>query len=123
MFEACPCASGKTYIACCGPLHNGANAGSAEALMRARYSAFAKHDKAYLLRSWAPETRPLGLTLNAEQTWTGLSVESHQMTGLNSAEVIFTAHYKLGTKQGALRERSRFRKERGAWVYIDGVTA
>ena len=53
MFEPCACGSGKTYAACCGRLHAGAPAGDAEALMRSRYSAFARGDRAYLLKSWA----------------------------------------------------------------------
>ena len=40
--EACPCGSGATYGECCGPIHDGtAKAKTAEALMRARYSAYA----------------------------------------------------------------------------------
>jgi len=39
----CPCESGKEYDACCGPIINGSQAArTAEALMRSRYSAYAK---------------------------------------------------------------------------------
>ena len=41
---ACPCGLGDDYDACCGRLHAGAPAPTAEALMRARYSAFAVGD-------------------------------------------------------------------------------
>ena len=48
---ACPCGLGDDYDACCGRLHAGAPAPTAEALMRARYSAFAVGDAGYLLRT------------------------------------------------------------------------
>ncbi|MEO1687316.1 MAG: YchJ family metal-binding protein, partial [Pseudomonadota bacterium] len=64
MFETCPCGCGKDCLACCGRLHAGAPAPTAEALMRARYAAYARGDAAYVLRTWAPETRPPSLDLN-----------------------------------------------------------
>ena len=57
---ACPCGSGDDYDACCGRLHAGAPAPTAEALMRARYSAFAVGDLGYLLRHVSPVEPPGG---------------------------------------------------------------
>ncbi|MEO0565894.1 MAG: YchJ family metal-binding protein, partial [Chloroflexota bacterium] len=37
----CPCGSGRAYKACCRPYHQGKNPPTPEALMRARYSAYA----------------------------------------------------------------------------------
>ena len=37
---ACPCGLGDDYASCCGRLHAGAPAPTAESLMRSRYSAF-----------------------------------------------------------------------------------
>ena len=34
----CPCGSTATYGACCGPVHDGRPAETAEALMRSRYA-------------------------------------------------------------------------------------
>ena len=59
----CPCGSGTPYAACCGRLHRGAAAETAEQLMRSRYAAFAVGDEAYLFRTWHPRTRPDDLTL------------------------------------------------------------
>ena len=53
----CPCGSGLAYEACCGPIIAGAPAATAEALMRSRYSAYARH--AY--------DHPAGSSLSAEQ--------------------------------------------------------
>ena len=48
----CPCGSGTAYGACCGPLHDGAPAATAEALMRSRYTAFAVGDADTNFLSW-----------------------------------------------------------------------
>lgn len=121
MFEPCDCGSGTSYVACCGKLHAGAAAKSAEELMRSRYSAFRRGDAAYLLKSWAVETRPTSLSLDADQEWTGLRVERHEVTGTDTAIVQFTATWLKGTKKGQLAETSRFRREGRGWVYIDGA--
>ncbi|MEM7499043.1 MAG: YchJ family metal-binding protein [Pseudomonadota bacterium] len=120
MFETCPCGTGKGYLACCGRLHGGAPAESAEALMRARYSAYARGDTAYLLRSWARETRPTTLTVDPARTWTGLTVEGQETTGPDAATVRFVARWRDGPRKGRLKETSRFRRDGAGWVYIDG---
>jgi uncharacterized protein YchJ len=38
----CPCGLGDDYDRCCGRLHRGAPASTADQLMRSRYSAFAE---------------------------------------------------------------------------------
>ncbi|HET6419966.1 MAG TPA: YchJ family metal-binding protein, partial [Geobacteraceae bacterium] len=46
--EMCPCGSGRTYEDCCGALIKGASpAGTAEQLMRSRYSAYVKVETDY----------------------------------------------------------------------------
>ena len=121
MFEKCPCGSGATYLACCARLHAGqADATTAEQLMRARYSAFAKGDAAYLLKSWSRETRPARLDALEARDWIGLEIEATEDLGINEASVTFTARYRVGEAEGRLRERSVFRREDGRWVYVDG---
>src|SRR3712207_9153339 len=71
----CPCGTGLPYDECCGRLHDGtATAGTAEQLMRSRYSAFAVGDPAYLLATWHPPTRPPSLGLDPFLRRTGLRV-------------------------------------------------
>lgn len=91
MFEPCECGSGKSYVGCCGRLHGGAPARDAEELMRSRYCAFSRGNTGYLLKSWAAETRPLALTLDPAQQWTGLTIHRHEATGPYTARVRFTA--------------------------------
>ena len=121
MFEPCDCGSGKSYIVCCGRLHSGTPAGSAEELMRSRYSAYCRGNTAYLLKSWAAETRPMPLDLDPGQQWTRLTIDGHEMTGPDTAVVRFTATWRRGTRNGRLTETSRFRREGQGWVYIDGA--
>jgi len=121
VFEPCDCGSGGPYGTCCGKLHAGAPAGSAEALMRSRYSAYCRGKVAYLLKTWAPESRPLTLVLDEGRQWTGLTVRRHEMTGPDTASVQFEATFRRGAKTGRLIETGRFRRDGAGWVYIDGV--
>lgn len=90
--------------------------------MRSRYSAFAVGDAAYLLRSWHSRTRPKTLTLDPGQRWTRLEIVAATGGGVFHTEgtVEFRAHYRAGGRRGVLHERSRFLREDGRWVYLDG---
>lgn len=113
----CPCGSDLAYDACCGPLHHGARqAASAVELMRSRYAAYARGEADYVFRTWHPRTRPADLTLAGGPTWTGLVIH-----GYGADWVEFTASY-VGTDgaAGMLRERSRFERRAGRWLYLDG---
>ena len=121
--DACPCGSGRDYAACCGPLHAGAPAPDAEALMRSRYSAYVREDADYLLRSWHPSTRPDALAFDEPRpAWLKLEVLWHRSTGPDSAEVEFVARYRIGGGRVVrMREHSRFLREDGRWYYLDAV--
>ena len=121
----CPCGTGLPYDGCCGRLHDGtATAGTAEQLMRSRYSAFAVGDPAYLLATWHPRTRPRTLDLDPAVRWTGLDVLATTGGSLLAAEgtVEFRAHWRAGGQTGAQHEDSRFTRVDGAWRYLDGVS-
>ncbi len=119
----CPCGTGLPYAECCGRLHGGAaTAGTAEQLMRSRYSAFAVGDPAYLLATWHPSTRPPSLELDPTVRWTGLDVLATTDGGLLASEgtVEFRAWYRHEGETGSQHETSRFVREDGAWRYLDG---
>lgn len=121
--ERCPCGSGEGYAACCGPLHRGERlAETALALMRSRFSAFAVGDAAYLLSSWHPTTRPRQLTLDDTVVWRRLQIVDTEAGGRDDAHgfVEFRAQYVADGRRHILHERSRFTRDRGAWVYVDG---
>lgn len=120
----CPCGTGLAYDECCGPVHAGRAAATAEALMRSRYSAFVVGDTGHLLASWHPRTRPASLELDEGTRWTGLEILAVEGGGMLAAEgtVEFRASYRRDDERGAQQERSRFTRVEGRWVYLDGVT-
>ena len=91
--------------------------------MRSRYTAFVRGDVEHLLRTWHPDTRPAALELDPGVRWTGLEVLDRVGGGLFDAEgvVEFRAHHREGGRSGVQHERSRFRRDAGRWVYLDGV--
>ena len=121
----CPCGTGLSYAECCGRLHDRtATAGTAEQLMRSRYSAFVLGDAGYLLDTWHPSTRPRTLDLGDDVRWTGLEVLATTDGSLLAAEgtVEFRASYVRDRRPGAQHENSRFVRDGGRWHYLDGVS-
>lgn len=122
---SCPCGSARAYADCCGPLHAGtAQAATAEALMRSRYSAFVRADADYLLASWHPSTRPASVDMDdaAATRWLGLEVRQHTPLDADHATVEFIARWKVGGAPAVrLHELSRFVREDGRWYYMDGI--
>ena len=120
----CPCGNPIGYAACCGLLHEGADATNAEQLMRSRYSAYVLKREDYLLASWHPDTRPATLRLAAQQpapTWLGLEVRRQQHIDDEHAIVEFVARYRLGGGRAQRQhETSRFVRQDGRWYYLDG---
>jgi len=130
---ACPCNSGQPYASCCEPLIKGTVAAPGpEALMRARYSAFAHQEMPYLLETLHPGQRSdydeEGAAKWArESDWTGLEIVN--VTGdpatENSGSVEFKASYRRNDEKLEHHELAEFRKANGTWYFFDGkmVTA
>ena len=125
----CPCgrtdAKGRelAYESCCGRYidHWGAQpAPDAQALMRSRYTAFVQENATYLQATWHASQRPNQLDFDDGVKWLGLQVKDFKVTGPDSAEVEFVARYRLGGRAVRLHERSRFVREDGRWLYVDG---
>lgn len=121
---SCPCGSTARYEDCCGRYHAGPQhlqAPTAEALMRSRYSAFVLDLTDYLLASWHASTRPSRLEPNEPGlTWLGLDVRRHTVVDADHATVEFVARNKLAGRAQRLHELSRFVREDGVWLYVDG---
>jgi SEC-C motif-containing protein len=121
----CPCGSQKKYSECCGPYHTGAEkAPTAEALMRSRYSAFAKNQMAYLRETTDPQTL-LGIDDEANQEWSDrakflkleiLHTEEKGTKGI----VEFKALYSVEDEEYVHHEVSTFRKQAGVWFFKSG---
>ena len=127
MKGVCPCgrcdARGRVlaYEACCGRYIDAGNlAPDAESLMRSRYSAFVLGRTDHLRNTWHPSTRPDTLSLEAGQKWLGLEVRAHRVRGTDQAEVEFVARSRLAGRGIRLHETSRFVRENGGWLYVDG---
>jgi SEC-C motif-containing protein len=119
MDTQCPCGSGKPFVFCCEPAISGRKpAATAEALMRSRYTAFAIGAVDYLVQTTAAAKRsPQDAELLAEQTQvTTEAGQKNDETGL----VEFKAVFESPEGGAILHERSRFERESGLWVYLDG---
>jgi len=117
---ACPCGD-LPYATCCEPIHRGAPAPNAEALMRSRYSAYVMKLEDHLLATWHSDTRPAALDIaDDDSKWLGLEVKRHDESD-DTATVEFVARYKIAGRAHRLHEISRFVREHGRWLYVDGV--
>ncbi|MFP5458703.1 MAG: YchJ family protein [Bacteriovoracia bacterium] len=133
----CPCRALDTqpvaYENCCGPLHSGkTKAATPEALMRARYSAYAKNTIPFIA---ATQTQELGEEFNADDAakwaesaeWKGMKVISTKKGGPQDTTGIveFEAHYmdKASGKDLVHKETSLFTKVDGQWKFKEGIIA
>lgn len=105
--------------------------GTAEALMRSRFEAFRRGDRAWLLRTWHASTRPASLELDDNPAWRGLQIVDTVAgaAGDTHGVVEFRATYRLpGGGVGVQHERSRFIRDEdpagsaARWFYLDGET-
>ena len=124
----CPCASGKPLASCCEPYISGkAAAPTAEALMRARYTSYATGRIDFVEKTHAPESRAdfdrkASEKWARESAWKGLQVLAVK-GGLPTDDegvVSFSARFASGGKDYEHREIATFRKQGGAWYFIDG---
>ena len=125
----CPCGSGRSLEACCGPLlAREARPDTAEALMRARYTAHTRADLDYIQETHDPDTRE---DIDREATerwarraeWLGLEIRETVEGGPGDSvgAVEFVAHYRERGERRRHHELARFRRDTdGAWVYVDG---
>ncbi|HLP98645.1 MAG TPA: YchJ family metal-binding protein [Sideroxyarcus sp.] len=124
--SSCPCGSGKPDAECCARyLAGGELAPTAEALMRSRYTAYTQLNEDYLLATWHASTRPSALDLKEElpTKWLSLEVKRHEQQDADHALVEFVARYKVQGRAHRLHEVSRFVREAGRWLYVDGDIA
>ena len=91
--------------------------------MRSRYTAYAKGDIDYLVRTHMhPEPDVLREDLSVairRQKWLRLVVHEAESSG-NSGFVSFSATYVDGGRMGELCERSEFVRRKGRWFYLKG---
>lgn len=90
--------------------------------MRSRYTAYTLRNEDYLLSTWHSSTRPAAMELaDAVPTkWLGLEVKRHEQQDADHALVEFIARYKVNGRAQRLHEISRFVREGGRWLYVEG---
>ncbi|MDP3204323.1 MAG: YchJ family metal-binding protein [Hydrogenophaga sp.] len=121
MKDLCSCGRVATFEACCARyLGTGVPAPDAESLMRSRYAAFVRGNAAHLLATWHVSTRPASIDFDEGVKWLGLEVRRHKPFDEGHAEVEFVARSRLQGRGQRLHERSRFVREDGHWLYVDG---
>ena len=126
----CSCGGPGEFSSCCGPILSGERAAqTAEQLMRARYSAYARCEVDFLKTSLIPEERgafdPKGAEEWSKQAeWQGMEVLRTKAGGPNDTEgtVEFVARYKMKDQDVEHHELATFRKDDGAWLFVDGKT-
>ena len=125
----CPCGSGRSFETCCEPYIKGeTQPETAEALMRARYSAYALGNVEYLGRTFAPSSGAEA-HVKAAQEWTGrakfkkLKVLKTTKGGPDDklAAVEFLATYEEDGQLWEHHEVSEFARDaQGRWRFIAG---
>ena len=124
----CPCGSGNSYPKCCKPYIDGSRtAPTAEALMRARYTAYEKGAVDFIMNTHHPEGRE---ELSREATeewakssdWMGLEIVNCVAGGESDEQgtVEFIARYR-GSDRAVVNhhELSSFEKADGQWFFRD----
>jgi SEC-C motif-containing protein len=126
--DLCPCGSGRAYEECCGPVIKGERpAETAQQVMRARYSAYAKKEIGYLLSSLHPTHRSdfdeKGTRKWAENSeWHKLDIVETSGGGPEDSEgtVEFIASFtERGTKKDH-HEVAIFSRHEGKWFFVSG---
>ncbi|MBO4304169.1 MAG: YchJ family protein [Lentisphaeria bacterium] len=129
--DKCPCLSGKTYAECCeGIIRGTKKAATAEELMRARYSAYAKAEVDFIINSTHSSQRESNdrdeIRRWAEKSvWKGIEILRTEKGGENDETGIveFIARYADNGVDMEHHEISEFVREKGEWTFLDGKMA
>ncbi|GHU49567.1 UPF0225 protein [Spirochaetia bacterium] len=126
--KPCPCGSGLDYSACCEPIiKNAQDPLTAEALMRARYSAYVEHEIQYIINTCINKGKD---DIDEKQTrnwsekskWLGLTIIACEKGGFVDEEgsVEFEASYEMNGLRDVHHEKAKFKKKQGKWMYSEG---
>ncbi len=124
----CPCGSGAPYSECCEQITSGKqSAGTAEQLMRARYSAYALAKMDFIFESTHPDYREgydhAGTKEWAETAeWQGLKIINTKKGGVEDSvgEVEFIASFVEKGDKREHHEAGQFKRKDGHWYFTEG---
>lgn len=122
----CPCHSGEKYKKCCQPYHRGSLPSNAEKLMRSRYSAFALGLADYIMATTHPNNSDFTDDIEQwKQSVLSFSENTHflglTITEFIDGEYLAFVTFEAKLDNGLLKEKSRFLKEDGRWLYESGA--
>ncbi len=123
----CPCKSRASYADCCMRFHYGrANPETALELMRARYSAYFFRIAEFLVATTHPDKRRPGMKEELDDSlhevdWSFLTIIGSSKGGPDdkTGKVDFIAEYFIEGARNELHEKSRFKRFKGQWKYLD----
>jgi SEC-C motif-containing protein len=128
VIATCPCGSERPEATCCAPILAGVPAPTALALMRSRYVAYVRGAIDHVVATHAAESRArvdvaAATAWSRDTTWLGLEIVATERGGATDDDGIveFVARGITRGKPFAQRERSRFRRAAGRWMYVDAA--
>ena len=127
--DVCPCGSGKKYADCCEAIIKGTiKAPTAEALMRARYTAYVKHEIDFIINSCEKGEKIAEIDRKATEdwsknsTWHGLKILRTEPGKEPDTEIVeFEATYTQKGIRDVHHEIGGFKKINGEWFYSEGM--
>jgi SEC-C motif-containing protein len=128
--ESCPCGSGLEYAQCCEPLITGVKTPeTAEALLRSRYSAYAKKIVDYIVDTTHPDQQEPDSRKTVEKwakntEWQRLDIVACEAgeIGDDEGEIEFKAGYTEKGRRRKHHELAKFKKLEGRWYFYDAGT-
>lgn len=126
--EQCPCGSEQPYNACCEPYIQGTkDAPTAEALMRARYTAHARTEIDYIQNTVHSSqldefNRTESTNWSERMDWISLEILRTENGGADDDQGIveFVARYRNKGRLCQHHEVAQFVKEEQKWFFLDG---
>lgn len=130
MKNRCPCGSKKPYLTCCGLyVEQQQIPKTPEALMRSRYTAYARNNIDYISATMLDRAaqnfdKEDAKNWTAQVQWLRLKVLRSSVDKQNSHRgyVEFKAYYSWQNKEYCLHEHSEFLFEEGRWFYVGEKT-
>jgi SEC-C motif-containing protein len=121
----CPCHSGEKYKKCCHPYHKGIFPSNALKLMRSRYSAYALHLADYIIKTTHRNNPDCNDDIEQWKKSIRHFTQNTRFLGLKineflDGEMVAYVTFEASMDSGSLKERSRFLKENGKWLYESG---
>ncbi len=122
----CPCDTGLPIEQCCGPILSGErDAPTAVALMRARYSAYARGEIDFIMStqdSGEDADRASTESWSRDSDWLGLEVLGTEGGGESddTGKVEFVARFVHKGEESRHHEVAEFRRSGTRWMLIEG---